>query len=387
MNKIENMLNKMCPNGVKYKTLADIANVSKGKQLNKNLLSNDGNYPVLNGGQNYSGYWNDYNTPADTIAISQGGASAGFVSWIDMPFWAGAHCYVITPHEHVNNRYLYHFLKSQEKTYQEAQYGAGIPALAAKTLNNTLVPVPPLAIQVEVARVLDTFVALTDELTDELTARKEQYDYYRDTLLNDKNLNKMNGGKVEKKKLGDIVDNFNNLRKPVRRDNRSHGAFPYYGANGIQDYVDDYIFDGVFLLVGEDGSVITKDGHPIINWAEGKIWVNNHAHILAEKQDSNVSLRYIKYTLEHTDITELAHGVPPKLTKNQLMNIDVPVPSLETQQKIVSILDRFNTLTTSLVDGLPGEIAANNERYEYYRDRLLDFPRCDDDGDDEVVAA
>lgn len=90
---------------------------------------------------------------------------------------------------------------------------------------------------------------------------------------------------VQYKVLGELCNILDYQRKPISKSNRKFGNYPYYGANGIQDYVDDYLFDGTFLLVGEDGSVINKDNSPVINWADGKIWVNNHAHILSEKSE------------------------------------------------------------------------------------------------------
>ena len=85
-------------------------------------------------------------------------------------------------------------------------------------------------------------------------------------------------------------------RRPVSKSARENGIYPYYGANGILDYVSDYIFDGTFVLVGEDGSVITEKGNPIVIWASGKIWVNNHAHIIKEK--NNVLLRYLFHYIQ-----------------------------------------------------------------------------------------
>ena len=102
---------------------------------------------------------------------------------------------------------------------------------------------------------------------------------------------------VEYKPLGEICEILDSKRRPVSKGDRTAGIYPYYGANGIQDYVDDYIFDGYFLLVGEDGSVINEDKSPILNWAEGKIWVNNHAHILKECSDIAL-LRYMFYALQ-----------------------------------------------------------------------------------------
>ena len=85
---------------------------------------------------------------------------------------------------------------------------------------------------------------------------------------------------VEIRSLENCCNILDRKRKPVTKSAREAGEYPYYGANGIQDYVSDYIFDGIFILVGEDGSVITSTGNPVVTWAEGKIWVNNHAHII-----------------------------------------------------------------------------------------------------------
>ena len=102
-------------------------------------------------------------------------------------------------------------------------------------------------------------------------------------------------------------------RRPITKSAREAGKYPYYGANGVQDYVSDYIFNGVFILVGEDGSVLTPDGKPVVNWAVGKIWVNNHAHIIEEID--GVLLRYLYHYLQTVDVRDLIHGNIPKLTQ------------------------------------------------------------------------
>ena len=101
---------------------------------------------------------------------------------------------------------------------------------------------------------------------------------------------------VEWKRLENLCVILDSKRKPVSKGKRSKGIYPYYGANGVQDYVDNYLFDGTFILLGEDGSVINKDKSPVLNWAKGKIWVNNHAHIFSEKPEE-ANLRYLYYTL------------------------------------------------------------------------------------------
>lgn len=141
---------------------------------------------------------------------------------------------------------------------------------------------------------------------------------------------------VEYKALEKCCVILDKKRKPITKSARTNGEYPYYGANGIQDYVDNYIFDGTYVLVGEDGSVITKRGTPVITWATGKIWVNNHAHIIEEI--SGVSLRYLYHFLQTVDVTHLIHGNIPKLTGKDFKNISIPVPPLPVQEEIKSVL-------------------------------------------------
>ena len=172
---------------------------------------------------------------------------------------------------------------------------------------------------------------------------------------------------VEYKKLEDCCTVLDRQRKPVTKTAREAGEYPYYGANGIQDYVSDYIFDGTYVLVGEDGSVITPAGTPVVNWAEGKIWVNNHAHIIEEKE--GVLLRYLYHYLQIVDVTPLIHGNIPKLTGGDFKALVVPVPPLEVQSEIVHILDSFTLLTAELT----AELTARKKQYEYYMESLLSF--------------
>ena len=154
-------------------------------------------------------------------------------------------------------------------------------------------------------------------------------------------------------------------RKPVTKSAREAGDYPYYGANGIQDYVSDYIFDGTFILVGEDGSVITDRGTPVVTWASGKIWVNNHAHIIEESGD--VLLRYLYHYIQTIDVSPLIHGNIPKLTGGDFKALQIPVPPLPVQREIVRILDNFTELTAELT----AELTVRKKQYAYYRDKLL----------------
>ena len=172
---------------------------------------------------------------------------------------------------------------------------------------------------------------------------------------------------VEWKKLEEVCEILDSQRKPVAKGNRSLGEYPYYGANGIQDYVDDYIFDGTFLLLGEDGSVINKDKSPVLHWATGKIWVNNHAHIL--KENDKAILRYLYYILQCTDVSDIVRGMPPKINQANMRAIMIPIPQFSEQNRIVGILDTF----TSSIENLKLQIAERRKQYEHYRDQLLDL--------------
>ena len=141
----------------------------------------------------------------------------------------------------------------------------------------------------------------------------------------------------EIKKLGEVCEILDHLRVPITKKDRREGVYPYYGASGVQDYVDSYIFDGRYLLVGEDGAkwgANDKSAYII----EGKSWVNNHAHIL--KLNENVSDRLVEYYLVSKDLSEYITGaVVPKLTQQALRSIPIPIPPFPEQEKIVVELD------------------------------------------------
>lgn len=176
MTKLEELIKELCPSGVKYINLGEVTDIHKGIQFNKKEMAKEGSYPVINGGIEPSGYVEVYNERENTITISQGGASAGYVNWLQTKFWAGAHCYVVRPIDEkvLDNRYLFHFVKSKEKEFMQSQYGAGIPALGKNTLQATQIPLPPLAVQREIVCILDKFTLLSQELAAELAARREE---------------------------------------------------------------------------------------------------------------------------------------------------------------------------------------------------------------------
>ena len=232
-------------------------------------------------------------------------------------------------------------------------------------------PKKSLAIQAEIVRILDAFTALTAELAAELVARKKQYSYYRDQLLT------FSDGEVEWKPLGRLAKNLDSKRKPITSGLRESGKMPYYGASGIVDYVKDYIFDGDYLLISEDGANLLARNTPIAFSISGKTWVNNHAHVL--QFETYAERKFVEYYLNSIDLTPYISGAAqPKLNKNNLQNILIPDPSLAEKERIVAILDKFDAITNSLQEGLPREIELRQKQYEYYRDLLLNFPKAEE---------
>lgn len=138
------------------------------------------------------------------------------------------------------------------------------------------------------------------------------------------------------------------------------------------DYVSGYLYDGDYLLVSEDGANLLARITPIAFSASGKIWVNNHAHVL--QFETYETRRFVEFYLNSMNLAPyISTAAQPKLNQQNLNKIPIPLPSLEEQARIVAILDRFDALTNDLTHGLPAEIAARQRQYEYYRDKLLSF--------------
>ena len=138
------------------------------------------------------------------------------------------------------------------------------------------------------------------------------------------------------------------------------------------DYVKDYIFDGDYLLVSEDGANLLARSTPIAFSISGKNWVNNHVHVL--KFDRYETRRFVEFYLNSIDLAPyISGGAQPKLNQKNLNRIEIPLPDQKRQKYIVDILDRFDAICNDLTSGLPAEIEARQKQYEYYRDKLLNF--------------
>lgn len=375
---------------VEWKKLCEVSEIEKGKQLNKALLAETGEYPVINGGINPSGYWHEYNNEANTIVISQGGASAGYVNWMTTPFFAGAHAYVVKANETlVQKRYAYHFLKMNQVKFMQNQYGAGIPALAKSDLANLLIPIPPLSVQTEIVRILDALTALTSELTSELILRQKQYEYYREKLLSFDSL-ELFGGVVQWVKLIDLGELIrgNGLQK---KDFTETGVpaihygqiYTYYGtfATKTKSFVSPELAKklkkakyGDVLIAGTSENL--KDVMKPLGWLGSEIAFSGD--MFAFRPNKRVNTKYLTYILQTERFYKFkekyAQGTKViRVKADNFLNYEIPLPTFEEQQRIVSILDKFETLTNSITEGLPLAIEQSQKRYEYYRELLLNF--------------
>lgn len=367
MNKIETLLKELCPNGVEWKSLGESCEIANsGRKPVKSSLRESGDIPYY-GANNIQDYVNGYTHDGDYILIAEDGSASlenYSVQRVKGKFWANNHVHVIRGKDKVINGFLFHYFKYMN--FSAYLTGGTRAKLTKGKLIGIKIPIPPLEIQEKIVKILDKFTDYVTELTTELTLRQKQYHYYRDKLL------AFDNEEVEWKTLNEISTNMDNLRRPVTKTLRNNGIYPYYGASGIVDYVGEYIFEGNFLLVSEDGANLKVRNTPIAFSISGKNWVNNHAHVL--KFNNLVTQKFVEYYLNSIDLSNYISGAAqPKLNQKNLNMIKIPHPTLERQEQIVSVLNTFEKLCNDIINGLPKEIELRQKQYEYYRDKLLSF--------------
>lgn len=377
--------------------LGKVCDLQAGKAIKASEISdietNQETIPCY-GANGLRGYVGKSNQKGDKSIIGRQGAQCGNVCYATGKYYATEHAVVVTDKGYFNSRYLFHVL-THANLNQYKTAGAQ-PGLSVSKLNNVMIAVPDKKVQDKIANILDNFEKICSDLNiglpAEIEARQKQYEYYRDALLSFDNSYFVN---VERERerdewhsgliklwqyvfgyayltLDKISENCDRQRKPVAKGKRETGKYPYYGASGVVDYVSDYIFDGDYLLVSEDGANLLARTTPIAFLISGKNWVNNHAHVL--KFDTYELRRYVEIYLNAIDLGKfISGGAQPKLNQENLNKIVIPVPEEEKIKDIVNILDRFDTLCNDLSAGLPAEIEARQKQYEYYRDKLLSF--------------
>lgn len=289
----------------------------------------------------------------------------------------------------LSNKYLYYFLLNNLNELSSYYRGSGIKHPSMYDVLEMKIPIPPLAIQAEIVRILDTFT----ELTAELNMRKKQYNYYRDQLLS------FEEGDFLWMTLGDVTKKYYSGGTPTagKPEFYEGGNIPWLRTQEVKfsDVSETEVFITPAALKNSSAKWIPKNcviiaisgataGRSAIN--KIPLTTNQHCGCL-EIDDKKALYRYVFHwvSFNYENIKALGQGARGDLNSTIIKNFRLPVPyandlekSLVEQARIVAILDKFDTLTTSLQEGLPREIELRQKQYEYYRDLLLSFPKSDE---------
>ena len=398
MSKLEELIARLCPDGVEYKEIKTISKVLRGKRLTKNQLLDNGKYPVYHGGLEPLGFYNESNRSANTVMIINVGASAGTVGFCDTDFWSSDGCFCLEHSISCIDKYLYYFLTTIENTIKSRVRHAGIPTLDAQIIDKIKVPVPPLDVQREIVHILDSYTAsnkeLKEQLDKELAARQRQYEWYRDMLLTFDDVH-ARGTNVECLEyqyvpLGSIstiargasprpIKNF--ITDSLEGVNWIKIGDVKAGSKYITETAERITREGAkkSRLVKKGDFVLSNSmsfGRPYIMKIDGCI----HDGWLSISDFSHYFLPDFLYHLLNSDIYQSIMrqkasfgGAVQNLNSDIIKGMLVPLVPLSEQQRIVDILDRFDALCNDITSGLPAEIEARKKQYEYYRDKLLTF--------------
>lgn len=371
-------------------SLFEIAN--NGRKPVKASLRIAGETPYY-GANNIQDYVDGYTHDGEYVLIAEDGSASlenYSIQYATGKFWANNHVHVVRGKERVHSRFLYHYLCIVN--FLPFLTGGGRAKLTKGQLIEIPVPIPcpdnpekSLAIQSEIVRILDTFTALTAELSAELNMRKKQYNYYRDQLLSFKE------GEVEWKTLGEI-GHFTRGKRFVKTDMLSEGhpcihygeMYTYYNVwtNKTKSFVSQELASK--LRVSEYGDVIiVAAGETIEDIGKGTAWLGKSNVVFHDACFSYRCLlnpKYIAYftrtKIFHDQIKKhISSGKISAINANGLSKVKIPMLSAKEQARIVEILDKFDTLTNSITEGLPREIELRQKQYEYYRDLLFSFPK------------
>ena len=289
--------------------------------------------PIYSNGEDNDGLYGytDYaRVTSPSITVSARG-TIGYTSIRNEPFVPIVRLITITPIPGiVDIRYLYYAIKN----YNFKGSGTSIPQLTVPMLKTYNFPLPSLDEQRRIAAVLD-------QVSDLIAKRREQLDKL-DELVKARFVEmfgdpETNSKGWQRQRLDEICENLDNRRVPITSTDRKAGIYPYYGASGIVDYVDDYIFDEDILLISEDGANLVMRSTPIAFSVSGKVWVNNHAHVV--RFDSQATQKYIEICFSLTDISGYITGTAqPKLNQAKLNAMMFCIPPLEMQKQFANFV-------------------------------------------------
>ena len=360
MTKLDELIKTLCPDGVEYITIEDICNISRGKVMSKDYIrDNFGKYPVYSSQTENNGVLgtiSTYEYDGEYLTWTTDGANAGSVFYRYGKFSVINVCGLLkVTRAGVLPKYLYYILKVS--TEPHVNRGMGNAKLMSNVMAKIKVPVPPMEVQCEIVRILDNFT----ELTAELTARKKQYEYYRDELLTfDEN--------IQHVKLTDIASICRGVRV-VKSQLNNNDTIPVY-QNSLTPL--GYFYKS--NCKANTPFIISAGAAGEIGYSRESFWAADDCFYFQCKPELNN--RFLYYTLlsQYSYIhSRVRKASIPRLSRVVIESLRIPLPPLAEQERIVSILDRFDKLCNDISVGLPAEIEARKKQYEYYRDKLLTF--------------
>ena len=405
MSRLDELIEELCPNGVEYKKLGNIATISRGGSFQKKDYTENG-VPCIHYGQIYT-YYNLFVASAiscisEETAKKQKFAEPGdvimavtsenmddvckCVAWLgNKKIAVSGHTAII--HHTIDPKYLTYWFHTamfyQQKT--KIAHGTKVIEVAPAKLADVLLPVPPLPVQREIVRILDNFTEITQKLTAELdaelTARKRQYAYYRDKLLS------ADKSSVPVVELRDIVKKSCSGATPAKGNAEyyENGTIPWIRTQDVRfneiTEVNSYITEKAVSetaakWIPENCVIVAISGATAGRCAINKIKATTNQHCLNLIIDDSMALyRYIFHCLcsKYGELISRKQGARGDLNASLILSLPIPIPSLEIQKRLVEVLDNFDSICTDLNIGLPAEIEARQKQYEYYRDKLLSF--------------
>jgi type I restriction enzyme, S subunit len=394
MNFLKKLLDGVA---VEAMSLGEVAEIKRGTSITKKDVI-DGDIPVIAGGRTPAYYHNVSNREGQTIVISGSGAYAGFVSWWEQAIFV-SDAFTVKPDKRLLPKYCFYWLQCMQQLLHELKSGGGVPHVYPRDVAPLQIPIPcpdnpekSLAIQAEIVRILDTFTALTAELTAELIDRKKQYNYYRDRLLS------FEKGEVEWKTLGEIGE-FIRGKRFTKADYVDDGIqaihygeiYTHYGVSASHTLSQVRAEMAASLRYAIPGDVVMAGvGETVEDVGKAVAWIGTEK--VAIHDDSwafrhSINPKFVSYVMQTTRFINektkhVSSGKVKRLLISGIEKVCIPIPypndpkkSFAEQARVVAILDKFDTLTTSISEGLPREIVLRQKQYEYYRDLLLSFPK------------
>ncbi len=390
MSHLADLINELCPDGVEYKPLGEVAELKRGQSITKKNIT-PGDIPVIAGGRKPAYFTSSANRTGMTIVVAGSGAYAGFVSYWDQPIFVSDAFSVKVNEEILVPRFTYHWMCGKQKELYSLKSGGGVPHVYPKDVAKFKCPIPPLEVQREIVRILDQFTTLEAELEAELEARRAQYEYYRNQLLSYDAL--ASRGPVEWVKLADIgIWSGGGTPSKARDDFWLGGEIPWITPKDMRSShisrseicvtKDGVLGSSIKLIKAPSIAIVVRSSilqHTLpIAQIDVDATFNQDMKVLTV-YDSDFDYRFIYYALcvnaqEILSQVSKQGGSVNSLIVPKLMNFKIAVPDSFEQVRLANVLNEFDALVNDISSGLPAEIAARRAQYEYYRDRLLSFP-------------